>query len=161
MSMYALTQGHGRRAGMRNPQRIAIVEHLEAAGECTAKQILEAMLERGVVTVQELEDNPYWLAQRLSHLHEGERVSRRTNDAGMLVWFVGAGPEAPAAQAGADVVDGPVLRLPRVAQPRRIDRMNGPVYQPQPTQPARAGAMEFRRFPSLMGGQRVDYRSGT
>lgn len=151
MSMHALTNGRSRREGMRNPQRIAIVQHLEATGECSAKQILSAMLDRGVVTADELEANPHWLSQRLSHLHEGARVSRRTNEEGVLVWFVGT--------ALAETASEPLVARPGVAKPRHIDVMNGPLYLPPCPSPARAGALDFARAPSLMGSRRVPFRS--
>lgn len=53
----------------------------------------------------------------------------------------------------------PQPQTPAVAQPRRIDLMSS-TWTPKPMVPARAGAQDHTKAPSLRGGQRVGFVPG-
>lgn len=149
MSMIELGKHHLPKGTLVSPVRKAIVAYLRD-GERTSGEILQLLLDRNLATNDGLARNPYWLQNHMAKLREEKHVDKRINDAQQLVWFLGAveAPAQPAATSNAQAV----------AAPRQVNVMHGPVYVPPTAAPARAGALDYARMPSLMSGTRVPFR---
>lgn len=160
MSMKQLGK-HGIPKGtVISPTRKAILAHLHAHGASTPGPLLEALLLAAVVTTEDLTLNPHWLNHQLTRLVQQGHVVRHTNEAGVFVWSIPKWDEPePEAVVSAAVEAIEPAFVGRVAAPRHIDRMLGPVYQPPCPTPARAGALDFARAPSVIGSRRVPFRS--
>jgi len=160
MSMKQLGKRGIPKGTVLSPTRQAILAHLRSHGASTPGPLLEALLLGAVVTTEELARNPYWLNHQLTRLCQQGHTVRHKNDAHVYVWSIpnwdepAQGATAPAAVETTD----PVF-VGRVAAPRHIDRMLGPVYQPPSPTPARAGALDFACAPSVIGSRRVPFRS--
>ena len=160
MSMLELGNHRTPKGAITSPTRRAILQHLQMHGERSIEQLNESF--KGFTTWRingrhELPSDMRWLDSHLRHLRAIGHISRRIDDAGQIYWKVGTdvstGPD--------DISEPEEAHRGEVVAPRQVNLMHGPVYEPKAFVPARPGAMDYSRFPSLMGGRRVDYRSGS
>lgn len=160
MSMRQLGNHHMPKGAVTSPTRRAILQHLQMHGECSDEQMHEAFKD---FTTWRLSDahkapqNTTWLGSHLRHLRAVGHIQRRKTADGQIFWAIGT----EAKSGPAEVAEPDDLEPVQVVGPRQVNVMHGPLYVPSTGAPVRPGAMDFRQFPSLMGGRRVDYRSGT
>lgn len=143
---------------LTSPTRRAILQYLQMHGECTREQLGEAVhgyASWRIVADSEPAAHERWLGDHLRNLRAQGHVSKRINDAGVVVYF--AGTDAVATGSSVEAAEPPEPDMEKAA-PRHINVMHGQVYQPAPWAPARAGALDHARLPSVMGSQRVPFR---
>lgn len=163
MSMLHMGNHRTPKGAVTSPTRRAILQHLQMHGEQSIEQLRDAF--KGFTTWRLSAENQVlpranWLDSHLSSLRAAGHVRRRTEITGQVYWSIGAETEAGPAES-VEIAESEELEPVQVVAPRHVNVMHGPVYVPPVSAPARRGAADFRQFPSLMGGRRVDYRSGS
>lgn len=161
MSMLWLGDHRTPKGAVTSPTRRAILQHLQMNGEQSTEQLHEAFKNFTTWRISAAHEPPKnmgWLDGHLRHLRSAGHLSRRIDEAvGKVFWKIGS--DAVAVQEVEPDLDDE--RCAETVAPRQVNLMHGPVYAPPVSAPARPGAMDFSKFPSLMGQRRVAYRSGS
>lgn len=123
--------------GLPEEVRRAVSVHLEVHGAASEPE-LERMLASRLASFRPESHRPALMWQlkqwaAAGHVHCVTVAGRRR-------WKYGPGPVAG-----------------RLAQARRVLRLDTSVYEPAPAAVVRAGAMDFARIPSLLLGHRTPY----
>lgn len=142
-----------------SPTRRAILQYLQMHGECSRETLQEAM--KGfrtwrITSGSEPVPNSQWMSGHLMSLRAAGHIRRRIVE-GVALWSIGTEPVEMVELVPSTDLAPP----PGVATPRQVDVMFGPVYVPGASASTRPGADAHASYPSLIGGQRVAYRSPT
>jgi hypothetical protein len=141
----------------RGPVNKLVVAWLTLHGPASATQVRQGLLDGGALPVLMIEHNKHhWAEDALYELYCAGCLSRTQQADGAVIYRI-AQAQAPAPQS--EGAPGPDQAM-RIAAPRRIDVMHGPLLAPGNDLPARAGAMDYAAIPSLMSGRRVPLRAG-
>lgn len=159
MSMHQMGKRGIPKGAVVSPTRRAILQHLQMHGECAMDALYDAFKGFSTWRLSATHEPPKgmgWLDGHLRHLRSTGHVTRRVDDAGQVFWSIGTDQSAKAD----DQAEPEEMRASEAAEPRQVNVMHGPVYQPPAFAPARAGALQHTAFKSLMGNRLVAYRGG-